>query len=88
MNEETMRAIETIIKNGFEFEAIRILQKSIQDELIFFAAGSCIPKEISGNITNFFQAICFVTTGLFSDYCAVANNFGRACCNNRWGIYN
>lgn len=33
MNEETMRAIETIIKNGFEFEAIRILQKSIQDEL-------------------------------------------------------
>lgn len=33
MNEETMRAIETIIKNGFEFEAIRILQKEIQEEL-------------------------------------------------------
>lgn len=30
MDAETMKAIETIIRNGFEFESIRILQKEIE----------------------------------------------------------
>lgn len=33
MDTDTMDAIKTIIRNGFEFEAIRILQKEIEQQL-------------------------------------------------------